>query len=86
VSSRAAKTTQRNPVSKKKKKKTWYALTDKWILAQKLRIPKIQFTDHMKNKQKENQSVALGFFKFKENIIHVWNTAYSYDIYIRLKL
>jgi hypothetical protein len=31
-------------------------LTDKWILAQKLRIPKIQFAKHMKLK-KEDQSV-----------------------------
>jgi hypothetical protein len=35
----------------------WYALTDKWILAQKFRIPKMQFTDHMKLKKKEDQSV-----------------------------
>jgi hypothetical protein len=34
-----------------------YALTDKWILAQKLRIPKIQFTKHMKLKKKEDRSV-----------------------------
>ena len=27
---------------------TWYALTDKWLLSQKLRIPKIQFAKHMK--------------------------------------
>jgi hypothetical protein len=32
-------------------------LTDKWILAQKLRIPKIQFTDLMKLKKKEDQSM-----------------------------
>ena len=31
--------------------------SDKWILAQKLRIPNIQFTDHMKLKKKEDQSV-----------------------------
>jgi hypothetical protein len=31
--------------------------TDKWILAQKLGIPKIQFTNHMKLKKKEDQSV-----------------------------
>ena len=30
---------------------SWYVLTDKWILAQKLRIPKIQFSDHMKLKK-----------------------------------
>jgi hypothetical protein len=35
-----------------------YALTVKWILAQKLRIPKIKFTDHMKLLKKEEQSVA----------------------------
>ena len=39
------------------KEHAWYALTDEWILAQKLGIPKIQFTDHMKLKNKENQSV-----------------------------
>ena len=32
--------------------------TDKWILAQKLSIPKIQFTGHMKLKKKKDQSVA----------------------------
>jgi hypothetical protein len=42
--------------SQSQKKHTWYALTDRWILDQKLRIPKIQFTDHMKFK-KEDQSV-----------------------------
>jgi hypothetical protein len=31
--------------------------TDKWILAQKLRIPKIQFAKHMKLKKKEDQRV-----------------------------
>jgi hypothetical protein len=39
------------------KKHTWYVLTIKCILAQKLRIPKIQFTNHMKLKKKEDQSV-----------------------------
>jgi hypothetical protein len=42
-----------NPITKEH---TWYTLTDKWILAQKLRIPKIQFTDHMKLKKKKDQS------------------------------
>ena len=45
---------QGNPIIKEH---TWYALTDKWILGKKLRIPKIQFTDHMKLK-KEDQSVG----------------------------
>ena len=43
-----------NPITKEH---TLYALTDKWILAQKLRIPKIQFAKHMKLKKKEDQSV-----------------------------
>jgi hypothetical protein len=32
-------------------------LTDIWILAQKLRIPKIKFAKHMKLKKKEDQSL-----------------------------
>ena len=43
------------------KELTWYAVTDKWILAQKLRIPKIQFAKHMKLKKKEDQSVDTSF-------------------------
>ena len=39
------------------KEHTWYVLTDKWILAQKLGIPKIQFTNQMKLINKEDQSV-----------------------------
>jgi hypothetical protein len=31
-----------NPTTKED---TWYTLTDKWRLAQKLRIPKVQLTD-----------------------------------------
>ena len=34
-----------NPITKEV---TWYALTDKWILAQKHRTPKIQFAKHKK--------------------------------------
>ena len=40
---------------------TWYILTDKWILAQKLRIPKIQFEKHKKIKKKEDQNVDTSF-------------------------
>jgi hypothetical protein len=36
------------------KEHTWYAFTDKWILAQKFAIHKTQFTDHMKLKKKED--------------------------------
>jgi len=43
------------------KEVTWYALTDKWILAQKLRIPKIQFAKHKKIKKKEDQRVDTSF-------------------------
>jgi hypothetical protein len=50
--------------------KNTYALTDKWILAQKLRIPKIQFTDHMKVKKKEHQSVDSLVLLRKGNKIH----------------
>jgi hypothetical protein len=39
------------------KEHRWYAPTDKWILAPKFIIPKIKFTDHMKLKKKEEQSV-----------------------------
>jgi hypothetical protein len=44
-----------NPISKEHAR---YALIDKWILAQKLQITRIQFTDHMKLKKKEDQSVG----------------------------
>ena len=37
------------------------ALTDKWILAPKLRIPKIQFAKHKKIKKKEDQCVDTSF-------------------------
>jgi hypothetical protein len=43
-----------NPITKEV---TWYVLTDKWILALKLRIPKIQFVKYMKLKKNEDQSV-----------------------------
>ena len=47
-----------NPITKEL---TWYALTNKQILAQKLRIPKIQFAKLMKLKNKEDQSVDTSF-------------------------
>ena len=43
-----------NPITKEH---TGYALANKCILAQKLRIPKIKLTDHMKLKKKEDQSL-----------------------------
>jgi hypothetical protein len=53
-----------NPITKEH---TWYALTYKWILAQKLRIPKIQFAKHMKLKKKEGQSVDTSILLRREN-------------------
>jgi hypothetical protein len=51
-------------------KNTQYALTDKWILAQKFGIPIIQLTDHMKLKNKEDQSVdASVLFRTGNKII-----------------
>jgi hypothetical protein len=49
-----------NPITKEH---TWYAFTGKWILAQKLRIHKIQFTDHMQFKKKEDQSVDVSVLR-----------------------
>ena len=46
---------QGNPITKEH---TWYILTDKWLLVQKLRIPKIQFTEQMKLKKKDDQSMG----------------------------
>ena len=43
-----------NPITKEH---TWYALTDKWILAQKVQT-RIKFTDHMKLNKKEYQSLG----------------------------
>jgi len=52
------------------KKHTWYMFTAKWILAQKLRIPRKQFTDHMKLKKMEDQTVdALVLLKMEKKIL-----------------
>jgi hypothetical protein len=51
------------------KEHTWYALTDKWILVQKLRIHKIQFTKHMKLKKKEDQSMDTSILLRRGNKI-----------------
>ena len=53
---------------------TWYALTDKWILAQKLRIPKIQFPKHKKIK-KEDQRVDTSFLPRIRNEISMEGVA-----------
>jgi hypothetical protein len=55
-----------NPITKDH---TLYALTDKWILAQKLKISKIKFAKHMKINKKEDQSVdPLLLFRTKNKI------------------
>jgi hypothetical protein len=48
---------------------TQYLLVDKWILAQKLRIPKIQFAKHMKLQKKEDQSVDTSILLRRGNKI-----------------
>jgi hypothetical protein len=48
-------------VTKSQKEVIRYALTDKWILAQKLKRPKIQFAKHKKIKKKEDQRVGTSF-------------------------
>ena len=50
-------------------KNTHGMLTDKWILAQKFRIPKIQFVKHMKLKKKEDQSVNTSILLRRGNKI-----------------
>ena len=52
-----------------RKEHTCYVLADKWMLAQKFRIPKIQFTDHMKLKKKEDQSMGASMFLRRGNNI-----------------
>jgi len=37
-------------------KHTWYALNDKWILAQMLKFPKMQSTDHKRLKKKDEKN------------------------------
>ena len=57
-----------NPITKEQ---TWFALTDMWIFAQKLRIPKKHFTDHMKLKKKEDQSMDTAVLLRRGNNTHV---------------
>jgi hypothetical protein len=54
--------------SQKNKHSLTYALSDKWILAQTFRTPKIQFTDHMKPK-KEDQNVNVSVLLRRGNKI-----------------
>jgi hypothetical protein len=70
-----------NPVTKEH---TWYALTGKWILAQKSRIPKIQFTDHMKLKKKKDQVWILRSF-LEEGTKYQWEEIQKQSVEQRLK-
>jgi hypothetical protein len=60
-----------NPITKEH---TWYAFTNKWTLAQKLRTPKVQFVKHMKHKKKEDQSVDTLILLRKEKKIPMEGT------------
>jgi len=60
-----------NPLTKEH---TWYALTDKWLLAQKLIIPKIQFTDHMKLKEEDQNMDASVLLRRGNKIFMGGNT------------
>jgi hypothetical protein len=48
-----------------------YTLTDKWLLAQKHRTPKIQFAKHKKIKKSEDQWVVTSFLTRIGNKIHM---------------
>ena len=52
-------------------KNTPNILTDKWILAQKFRIPNIQFTNHMKLNKEEDQSVDTSILLKRGNKIPI---------------
>jgi hypothetical protein len=67
------------------KELTWYVLTAKWILAQKLWILKIQFTDHMKLQKKEEQSVdALVLLRRWNKIFILFSPTHLQIIYFIL--
>jgi len=51
-------------------KHTWYALIDKWILAKKLKLPKMQSTDHRKLR-KDDQMQMLPLL-LKRGKIFIW--------------
>jgi hypothetical protein len=57
-----------NPITKEVIR---YALTDKWILAQKLKISKIQFAKHKKIKKKEDLRVDTSFLLIIGNKISI---------------
>ena len=70
-----------NPITKEL---TWYVLTDKWILVQKLRIPKIQFAKHMKFKNNEDQNVDTSPF-LRMGTKYPWKELQRQSLELRLK-
>jgi hypothetical protein len=49
----------------------WYVLTDKWILAQRIRIANIHFIDKRKLKKKKGQNVDASV-RFRRRNIFLW--------------
>jgi hypothetical protein len=47
-----------------------HSLKSRWMLDQKLQIPKIQFTDHMKLRKKDDQSVGVSVPLRREQNTH----------------
>jgi hypothetical protein len=63
--------------------RNWYELTDKWILAQKLRY-KVQFAKHMKLKKNKDQSVdTLPLLRIGNN--HPWKELQRQSLELRQK-
>jgi len=50
-------------VTQSQKNTKWCVLTGKWILAQKLKLPKMQSMDHQKLKKKDDQNVDTSLLK-----------------------
>jgi hypothetical protein len=56
---------------------TLYVLTDKWMLGKECEIPMIQFTDYMKLKKKEDQSVDASILFRSGNKIIKWGRQWA---------
>jgi hypothetical protein len=68
----------RNPIIKEL---ISYVLTDKWILAQKLRTPKIQFAKHMKLKKETKVWTLCPFLKLGTK--HPWKELQRQSLELR---
>jgi hypothetical protein len=69
-----------NPITKEL---TWYAFTDKWILPQKFRILKIQFTKHMKLKKKTKVWILHPFLEWGTK--YLWKELQRQSLELRQK-